>query len=316
MKPYIKYVAVLTLIASVTACSSDDTLAPDTGNNYITLHTSVDGALEESRSATISAVSGIGSVHLSGWFYPDSVGFANTAPSSFFFNEEVTVDNSGNAATSYCWPGNTDKLAFFAYGPKDITSHGLSVSSTASTKGAMQLSYTVPEYASQMDLVAGSSTKGINANANSSVAIPLKHLLTQVRFVVGSGGKSVTWKSITISGVHNTGTYTMDGTWSNQSGSASYTVTPNVTSGTSGAVIVGNSTPLLLLPQTLGSGVTISVTFSDSHGDVTRSLTPTTKTWAEGTIVTYSLAVTSRYDVVLGGGGVDSWSSSSSDITM
>lgn len=321
-----KYTCYITLILALalTACSSDDgDVAAVTDNDYITIETNLCGNLEVTRGTKIDAISGVGSLYLTGWHYSN---FSNTSPSSFFFNQLISVDNNGAASTNYSWPGGSNSLGFFAYGPQSVTSNGLSLSTNASTNGALKFNYTVPAYSNQKDLVAG-TTMGVAANKKGSISMVLRHTLTAVQFQCGSGSKQVAWTSIQITGVYGTGTYTMGtststssvmpGSWSGQKTTATYTATATTTTGTNGVALCGTSaSPFILLPQTLPTGAKIRATFTDSGESVTREVSIAGRTWSPGTIATYSLSVTSRNELVLTANSVTAWGSSSQDLIM
>lgn len=323
-----KYTCYITLILALalTACSSDDgDVAAVTDNDYITIETNLCGNLEVTRGTKIDAISGVSNLYLTGWHYT-SGNFGSTSPSSFFFNQGVTVNSSGVASTNYSWPGGSNLLGFFAYGPQSVTSNGLSLSTNASTNGALKFKYVVPAYSNQEDLVAG-TTMGVADNKKGSISMVLRHTLTAVQFQCGSGSKQVAWTSISISGVYGTGTYTMSqttssssvmpGAWSGQTTTATYTATATTTTGTNGVALCGTvASPFILLPQTLPTGAKVTVTFTDSGESVTREVSLAGRTWSPGTIATYSLSVTSRNELVLTANSVTAWGSSSQDLIM
>lgn len=316
---YLNYITGLTLIAALAACSSDDDIAnPTAGGNLISFKTT----LNTTRSPRIDAITSLDSLRLTGWQYADGTYFKNVTPESFFYDAHVAVASDGTATTKYSWPNNGNRLSFFAYGPSDIQKQGLTPTTAQRNAGPASFQYVVPaDLANQRDLIVG-SVHNISANGSGSVAMTLKHALTAVQIVIGPDSKAVTWDKIEVQNVQNRGTFVMDTTtsttninWTGLSGSATYTLTPNVTEGTQGYVFCGNETSLLLLPQTLSAQTRIAVTFTDNGTPHTEYVTPTNLTWEAGKIVTYQLSVTSLYELRLKSTIADWTAGDTKDIT-
>ncbi|MBO4985612.1 MAG: fimbrillin family protein [Bacteroides sp.] len=180
------------------------------------------------------------------------------------FQKEFTLD--GNELTSaepiYWNKITSETLTVYAYAPalQGVTSE--------------TFTYTITDADKQEDIIVA---KSIVTEDGFRKAVPLNfnHALTGIRFLAGEGVEGIT--SISVSGVYDTGTYTIGSGWAGQTWSDSNNK-PSYTTN------VGDT--LLVLPQTLPDGATVTVTLSDS--------TPQTVSlkglkWEEGRLITYTL---------------------------
>lgn len=122
---------------------------------------------------------------------------------------------------TYYWP-MTDNLQFFAYG--NPGTGALTYNQPAAGAIYPSITYTVADVAAQTDLVAAKVTDATKASNASGVSLKFGHILTQINFTV-KAADALTYKlkTLTISGVHNKGTYGFDdSTWKSQEGTATY----------------------------------------------------------------------------------------------
>lgn len=267
-------------------CGNDTLYAHSAALRSIELHNDV---TSRTRGKEVNTSSFYNEFGLYGYVYDKDQtwsGFGSTlAPT--ISNEKIT---NGSPWTSSAYlPGNTKKMAFFAYAP--YTTDGIDVTDGT---GAPKLTYTINSNVSeQKDLLVAKSVD-VEGNA-SSVALDFKHALTAVKFSVGTiiGFTKIT--KIVISGVKNNGTLSLDGgNWKLNESTASYTIEKEIDLSTvNGGDITGSSTNdlLLLMPQTFSDdNAKLEVTMTNDIGNATFS-TPLTGEWKKGYTVTYLLSV-------------------------
>ncbi|MDE7471459.1 MAG: fimbrillin family protein [Paramuribaculum sp.] len=182
-------------------------------------------------------------------------------------NVEVTRDNGWAPAQEYHWPTDGE-LHLNAYAPytTSASSEGVTALPGVDETGGLTLGYTVPaDVTSQQDLMWATP---VNASS-SPCELTFNHALTAISFVAGSELAPCTVKSISITGVNSSGTLNIEtGEWSGLTGSAEYVVEPDVTlaaaSGSSyvaaGSSLLGDREMFMLLPQTLPTEATVSLT--------------------------------------------------------
>jgi hypothetical protein len=204
--------------------------------------------------------------------------------STIINNEAVSYNNNMWKTTApHYWPGTaTNTINFYAYYPASIYS---SISHTAGS--APTLSYTVSnDAASQIDIMTA-TRNNVSGNTNSSTPLAFNHIFAAVKFAVGTNGlPSGTIKSITISGINNSGTYSFNSGWTLGSTKSSFTVSPSTTiTGTAGANITSDAFTMMMIPQAFSSA-TIILTYSTG--------TTYTKTisgnWTAGKTYIYNLS--------------------------
>ena len=206
---------------------------------------------------------------------------------SFTFDNEILT----STGTPIPWSKVSDAstLHVFSYAPYDVV-HGVSSAATINTATASPtLSFTVPDaVGSQLDLIAASADVP-SGSFRTSVPLTYNHVLTAIRFKVDFDCKV---KSLTINGVNNTGTYTIGGGWSGQSGSQSYTFDSSVFGGSgtdvaANAFVTDEANTLMLIPQTVPEGATVVLTYDD---DKTLTASIAGHTWVPGKRLTYTIS--------------------------
>lgn len=212
---------------------------------------------------------------------------ASTSNSPYVDNLEATNTNGTYMLNSHYWPGSTKNVSFFAYAPYKCS--GASISNAS---GTPTISYKVPsEAANQEDLLIA-STKDIGGNGQSSVPLQFSHALCGVKFAVGTMNGVTKIDKIVISGVNDSGTIAIDGTsWTGVSGSATYTLTLNKEVSGKKNIDITTTTDnniLFLMPQTVPSGATLTVTVDG----VDYSMSIASNNYPKGGMVTYKLSTT------------------------
>lgn len=176
-------------------------------------------------------------------------------------------------------------MKFYAYAPYDKLSPSLDGKSPV-------ISYTaVKEVADQTDIIAADKEVTVASTGNQSVALEFNHILTAVRFKLGFGSK-VKVTSVKLSGVYGKGEFDMaTGTW-NATESSDYEISADKTLDAGGFINDGEQT-LMLIPQTLPEGASVTLTYNDgTEKTLTASLAG--KVWQPGRMVTYTLYETNR----------------------
>jgi hypothetical protein len=204
-------------------------------------------------------------------------------------NQEIVSYNKTDKIwapeTNHYWPGANRTVDFYAYYPA-IISNG-TLNHTAGS--APTLTYTVPDDATNQEDIMTSTSTDISGTTYSSTSISFKHILAAIKFSVGTSGMpSGTITKITLNNIQYTGTYSFDGIW-----------TPNTTdlhsfsqivsaSSNAGTVITSDETTFMMMPQTLNSSASITVTYSNG-GTLTKVISGT---WTAGNTYTYNVSKT------------------------
>ena len=199
------------------------------------------------------------------------------------------TNNMWQTTAAHYWPGIANNtVSFYAYYPTSISS---SISHTAGSTPT--LSYTVPDDATnQIDIITATE-KNISGNTNSSTPLAFSHIFAAVKFAVGTNGlPSGTVKSITISGINNSGTYTFGSGWTLGSTTSSFTVSPStVITGSAGANITSDAFTMMMIPQTFSNA---NVALAYSNG--TTFSTTISGTWNAGSSYTYNISKTVTFN--------------------
>lgn len=204
--------------------------------------------------------------------------------------DNVAVKYNGSSweyTGHYFWPLNyIENVSFTAYAPAGtanvaLTSTGLTATNfiPAATVG------------SQIDLLYAPPANFNRLGSSSGVSLTFNHILTQVVFAVSTDIPSTDLPKITsivLNVPQNKGSY--NGTaWTAASNPQSYTLFNNNTLSSTAIT----STPLLLIPQTITVGMSVTVTLS-INGTTNFSTTDlstllTVSSWQPGTKVTYNV---------------------------
>ena len=267
-------------------CGNDTLYAHSAAWRNIELH---NDATSKTRGTEVNESSFYADFGLYGYTYNSDQSWANNGSTlqPTITNEKITNGDTWTSSTYL--PGQTKKMALFAYAPYMNT--GISL---ADGKGAPQLTYTIDSNVSnQVDLLVAKSADVVGNT--SSVALDFKHALTAVKFAIGTITGFTKITKIVISGVKNSGTLSLDGdNWNLNDATASYTIEKVIDlSTTTTGDITGSSTSdlMLLMPQPL-SGVNATLEVTMTNDNVTKTFsTPLTDEWKKGYTVTYLLSV-------------------------
>lgn len=187
------------------------------------------------------------------------------------------------------WPGASKKVSFFAYAPFSDNNSGIALSAQTA-KGVPTITYTVPSTAAnQSDLLVATALNQ-DGSGTSSPSLQFSHALCCVKFAVGTMAGIDKITKIAISGVKNKGTLEIGGaTWNvDNSSTSSYTIQRDISvSGISNQDITSGDDLLFLMPQTVPSGATLTIT-ADGN-DYSTSIAG--ESWAMGAMVTYKLSI-------------------------
>ena len=202
-------------------------------------------------------------------------------------NETVSYSTANNiwqtSATHY-WPGSGSTVNFYAYYPIGVSS------SINHTSGSVPtLSYTVPDNAAdQIDILASSKT-GVAGDSYNQTPVDFKHIFAAVQFSVGSNGMpNGTITNVTLNNIQYKGAYSLDGTWTpNTTDKKCFSQTVSASTST-GTAITSGTTTFIMMPQTLSSDASITITYSNG-GTLTKAITGT---WEAGKTYTYNLSKT------------------------
>ena len=197
------------------------------------------------------------------------------------------------------WPGASKNVSFFAYAPHNENNSDIVLSNNTAT-GAPKITYTVPSAAADQSDLLVSTALDQNGSGTSSPALEFSHALCGVKFAVGSmeGINNIT--KITISDVYNKGTLEIGGSaWNVESSTSNYTIdkTSNPISvfGKNNQDITSGDDLLFLMPQTVPSGATLTITADGNE----YSTSIAEESWAMGAMVTYKLSInkiTGKYE--------------------
>ena len=208
------------------------------------------------------------------------------------------------SSSIYYWPDN-GSLRFLAWAPLDAELDESPVKPSEDVNKTT-IKYTVPaDLSRQRDLVAAAT--GYNASPAGGVCAPVslqfKHLCTAVVVKTGATMAPGTIKSVTITNVHNSGTYDMlRSAWTLNNATTSYTVSPNMPTGSTTAEdtkLNAEDATFMLLPQTLGADSKLEVIFHDKISGNDRPLSASLNgaEWPMGKTVTYRLSITPEYEL-------------------
>lgn len=197
---------------------------------------------------------------------------------------------------TYGWPGASDSLRFFAIAPDNAFDSNLS--NDAST-GSPVLTYTTPSAsASHMDIIAASARE--RGDYKNPVPLNFEHILTGVRFKVDAYFNTCTFSQIAISGISQSGSYSMkDSSWT--PGSVVENVVSESLNADANAHTYGTESYLMLdtakticyyfVPQELGTDATIQFGYTTDGATTTTITADLSGTeWPAGKLITYKIS--------------------------
>ena len=207
---------------------------------------------------------------------------------------DVEVTEASSWTTSYYWPGAGRNIRFFAYAP--YGGQGIVLSDKTSA-GTPSITYTVPtDVADQQDLLVA-ATSGMAGNTAAAAPLSFAHALTAVRFTTGDDMMSGRITKITPKGVYGSGSHTMGSdSWNGYGATTDFSQTLAATvDGSADQEITPVAATFMMLPQTLPSGASIEVVYTDDLTSTQRTLTASIagSQWPMGRTVTYRISTSS-----------------------
>lgn len=239
----------------------------------------------------------------------------NTWTTEFAHNlsYNTTSGTPADRSQSLLWPSN-GSVRFFAFAPTEsdfekLETDGTLSLSDATLPGSPTLTYTVPtDVTKQIDLMTAQTN--VSAATTPQVELKFGHALTAVRIVCGKDMLAGTISKVEISGIFGAGTQVVGSdTWVPSGSLASYTISKDIDLPTdnnsddkihagNGTAIAGTETDnltFMLMPQTLPTGASITIVFTDKSSGTERTITGSIagQTWEAGKIITYSVSPSS-----------------------
>lgn len=209
--------------------------------------------------------------------------------SSYYFQSQpyigaVSSGFSHASGMQYFWLNLGETYDFYAWSP---SSHA-NLTVTNTTPNAPVLTFQTPT-AADLDLL-GARALDYPDNWGQTVNFTFNHLLAGVAFkATGSDCPEMTITQIKIEGVDGKGVCNLaDDTWSEQSTTTSYTITPNVAISPENVDITPNGQlSLMTIPQTLTDAAKITVTINGTI-ELTSTLVGE---WKAGKTTTYIISI-------------------------
>ena len=214
-------------------------------------------------------------------------------------------DGKWKTDATYKWRGS-DSKTFLAYA--NLPSSGATVANSVDPAVKQTFTYTVPTDARQQNDIMLGWYEG-NGGGTATAAITMVHPLTAVVFKKGEiNADAIAIKSISISGIYESGTadvtYSLSGstvvpsyTWSSRTGSQTVTLNP-AEDATELEVSADNviGEPFIVLPQNVtASTLKLTVTVvKDGEESVLAAFIPA-GTWQEGKTNTYTIGYLGQY---------------------
>ena len=207
---------------------------------------------------------------------------------------DVEVTEASSWTTSYYWPGAGRNIRFFAYAP--YGGQGIVLSDKTSA-GTPSITYTIPtDVADQQDLLVA-ATSGMAGNTAAAAPLSFAHALTAVRFTTGDDMMSGRITKITLKGVYGSGSHTMGSdSWDGYGATTDFSQTLAATvDGAANQEVTPVAATFMMLPQTLPSGASIEVVYTDDLTSTQRTLTASIagSQWPMGRTVTYRISTSS-----------------------
>lgn len=286
----------LTLIAALsialTSCSSDE---PEVDHHGAPISFASPSLTASSRATPVTTAT-IADFGVFAALNPESLTSSATLTPNYMYDIPVTAAASWSPTGEYYWPGDKTPLRFNAYSP--YAAKGITAMPDRSAQGNPTISFTVPaDPSEQPDLLRANP---INAT-QSPCTLTFTHALASVTFSAGDALPPCTISSITLSGIPSSGTLSLEtGQWTDITTPATFTLTPDVTlTAADGTTTVAPGTPisaaastLMLIPQTLPGGATLTVTLTPDGGtSTTRTIALSGITLTAGTTTDLRLSL-------------------------
>jgi len=213
---------------------------------------------------TLSGSVGVYGYNFTSWTGSEKPTVMSNEKSSFS-GSSLTTENK------HLWKDcKAENVRFYAYAP-----YGKFTVSGKDDAGVPYLTFTVPTDNSKQADILYAQSEDISKDNRNAVPLQFKHAMCAVQFRLGIA--DATLNSVTVSKVKNSGKLSLDGTWSNLSGSSTYTIT-------------NKDSLLLMIPQTLATGATVTLNYTPKGGSETNiSASIAGQMWEKGKKVVYTL---------------------------
>lgn len=243
--------------------------------------------------------------------------YMHNIPIVYWSSAKYWAANSPTGKTQYHWPGENYKVRFYAYAPaigvfydhEESADKPMTIQETAFS-GTPTITYCVTEHNTEVETDDNSTSTAENlpthadllyaksaeyaGNHNQTVSLSFIHALTAVRFNIGAGMVPGTIKSIVFQNVYREGVLNLDKTtnaWSGLTTKGTVKLVKDIAiEGTEGEYILPEEDYFMMMPQTLPSDATCTITFVDYNGK-SHTLTGNIsgQKWNMGDLVTYTI---------------------------
>ena len=228
-----------------------------------------------------------GDANVTAYLYNDT--WSSTATSwTSMTNAKFTFDGAlMKGEDKVMWgavPSQNQRMRVYAYAPYISSS-----TNAAQVTGVPVLAFSPDtDVTKQVDLIGAATDVSIEESKGKSIALGFRHALTGIKF---KAGFPCTVKSIKISGVYASGTYTIGGNWTIDSNiKKDYEI--SFSSGkevSTGNMINADNQTFMLIPQTLPAGAEVILTYTSEGTDKTIKAILEGIKWEPGKMITYTL---------------------------
>lgn len=228
-----------------------------------------------------------GDANVTAYLYNDT--WSSTATSwTSMTNAKFTFDGAlMKGEDKVMWgavPSQNQRMRVYAYAPYISSS-----TNAAQVTGVPVLAFSPDvDVTKQVDLIGAATDVSIEESKGKSIALGFRHALTGIKF---KAGFPCTVKSIKISGVYASGTYTIGGNWTIDSNiKKDYEISfPSGMGVSGGDMITSENQTFMLIPQALPAGAEVILTYTSEGTDKTIKASLEGIEWEPGKMITYTL---------------------------
>ena len=210
------------------------------------------------KSALVNSFDGL-SAGVTGYVFQDAMTSESTSWTEATNKKYVFEDNALVAADNYVrWVsvGSSNKVRIYAYAPyidTEVTQY----------TGAPVINYTLPETPGDQKDILVAVSSDYPGDYRKTIPLEFQHCLTALRF---RAGFDCNIKKVEIKGVYSGGNYTIGGNWTG-SGNRSFSIDFGETGKTftDGDLINDGNEIFMLIPQVLGAGASLELTYDDNQ---------------------------------------------------
>lgn len=209
------------------------------------------------KSALVNSFDGL-SAGVTGYVFQDAMTSESTSWTEATNKKYVFEDNALVAENNYVrWVkvGASNKVRIYAYAPymdMEVTQY----------TGAPVISYTLPEKPEDQKDILVAVSSDYPGDYRKTIPLEFQHCLTALRF---RAGFNCNIKKVEIKGVYSGGDYTIGGNWTG-SGSRDFSIDFGETGKdfADGDLINDGNEIFMLIPQVLGKGTSLELTYDDN----------------------------------------------------